>query len=77
MGLVSEEVKDKKENIPPNNNIPDVESSELKHTNESIKESIKESTKESIDEPTQETAPENSVVVGENKGDLIVSLSAH
>ena len=41
MGLVSEEVKDKKENIPPNNNIPDVESSELKHTNESIKNQLK------------------------------------
>jgi len=72
MGLVIEEVKDKKENIPPNNNIPDVESSELKHTNESIKDS----TKESIDEPTQETARENSVVVRENKGDLIVDATA-
>ena len=41
MGLVTEEVKGKKEDIPPNNNIPDVESSELKHTNESIKNQLK------------------------------------
>ena len=72
MGLVVEEVKDKKENIPPDNNKSDVDSSELKHANESIKES----TKESIDEPTQELAQENPVVVRENKGDLIVDATA-
>ena len=72
MGLVSEEAKDKKEDSPPNNNVSGVESSEIKHINESIKES----TKESIDEPTQETAQEDPIVARENKGDLIVDATA-
>jgi IS5 family transposase len=68
MGLVSEEVKDKKEDTSPDNNISEVESSELKHANES--------TNESIDKPTGETVQENPVEAPQNKGDLIVDATA-
>jgi IS5 family transposase len=68
MGLVREEANDKKEEGPPNSNISDVESRELKLNNES--------SKESIDEPTQETAQENPALARENKGDLIVDATA-
>ena len=68
MGLVREEVKDENENLPPNNKIPDVESSEIEQSNES--------TKESIEDPASDTAQESSVVVRENKGDLIVDATA-
>jgi len=70
MGLVREEVQDKKEDSPPNNDISDVESGELKQINESTIES----TRESVDEPTQPSAQEISVA--ENKGDLIVDATA-
>jgi transposase, IS5 family len=60
MGLVSEEVKDKKEDGPHNNDMSDVESGQLKQTNES----------------TEQTAQEISVDAPENKGDLIVDATA-
>jgi hypothetical protein len=68
MGLVSEEVKDKKEDGPQNNDMSDVDSGEAKQTNES--------TNESINESTEQTAQEISVEAPENKGDLIVDATA-
>ena len=44
MGLVSEEVKDKKEDVPQNNDLSDVDSGEVKKINEAINEAINEST---------------------------------
>ena len=71
MGLVSEEKKDNNEESPPDNNMPGVESSELKP-----KETIYDSDKELINDSPQEAVQENSVKVRENKGDLIVDATA-
>ncbi len=60
MGLVSEEVKDKKEDGPQNNNMSDSDSDEVKQTNES----------------TEQTMQEFSVDLPQNKGDLIVDATA-
>jgi transposase, IS5 family len=60
MGLVSEEVKDKKEDGPQNNDMSDVNSGDVKQPNES----------------TEQTTQEISVDPPENKGDLIVDATA-
>ena len=64
MGLVSEDQKDTKQDSPACNDMSDVESGELKPTNESTSES------------TQQTVRENSVDAPQNKGDLIVDATA-
>jgi len=71
MGLVREEKKDNNEESPPDNNMPGVESSELKP-----KETIYDSDKELINDSPQAAVQENSVKVRENKGDLIVDATA-
>jgi len=84
MGLVSEEVKDKKEDVPQNNDLSDVDSGEVKKINESINEStngsINESTNgstnESTNESTEQTTKKISVEAPENQGDLIVDATA-
>jgi transposase, IS5 family len=80
MGLVSEEVKDKKEDGPQNNDMSDVDSGDVKQTNESTNESNNESTNESNNESnnesTEQTTQEISVEAPENKGDLIVDATA-
>jgi len=68
MGLVSEDQKDTKQDSPACNDMSDVESGELKPTNESTSESTSES--------TQQTVRENSVDAPQNKGDLIVDATA-
>jgi hypothetical protein len=64
MGLVSEEQKDKKEDGPQNNDMSEVDSGDVKQTNESTNES------------TEQTTQEISVNPPENKGDLIVDATA-
>ena len=88
MGLVSEEVKDKKEDVPQNNDLSDVDSGEVKKINESINEStngstdesingsINGSTNESTNESTEQTTKKISVEAPENQGDLIVDATA-
>ena len=55
MGLVSEEVKDKKEDVPQNNDLSDVDSGEVKKINESINESTNGSINESTNGSTEES----------------------
>lgn len=64
MGLVSEDVEERKEDSHHNNGMPDVDSAAIKQSDELANES------------REQTVPEISVELPENKGDLIVDATA-